>query len=311
MRPTRLVRLFILLVLTATAGGARASEVAIPFTLATGDSHRLAVTLTQERYQGSERPMAITASAFVDVAVLGKRGTDLIVAWTYRDLQVEGGGPQAKLFRDLFGVLEGQRIEYYLDQDGAVVGLHNLDDVLALNREFVDEFTASLSEQLGNAQLAAMIEKMVAPLLTPEAVELTSLEGPQLFHFFAGASLEPDVLYGYEDILALPGGGTVPARAEFSLRGHDVDGRTGVIDWRQYPDPDRAAAALQQMIAVMAAQAGVTLPEDFDLSGIVIEDSAEFEMDLTTGLARRIRHQRETTILEQGRVKRTVVRLIE
>ena len=123
MSPTRLVRLFILLVLTATAGGARASEVAIPFTLATGDSHRLAVTLTQERYQGSERPMAITASAFVDVAVLGKRGTDLIVAWTYRDLQVEGGGPQAKLFRDLFGVLEGQRIEYYLDQDGAVVGL--------------------------------------------------------------------------------------------------------------------------------------------------------------------------------------------
>ena len=84
-----------------------------------------------------------------------------------------------------------------------------------------------------------------------------------------------------------------------------------MIDWRQYPDRDRAAAALQQMIAVMAAQAGVTLPEDFDLSGIVIEDSAEFEMDLTTGLARRIRHQRETTILEQGRVKRTVVRLIE
>ena len=156
MRPIRLMRFFIFLILATTAGTARAAEVAIPFTLAAGDSHRLAVTLTQERYQRTESLMAITASAFVDVAVLGSRGSDLIVAWTYRDLQVEGGGSQAKLFRDLFGVLEGQRIEYYLDQDGIVVGLHNLDDVLAMNRRFVDEFTASLSDQLGNAELAAI-----------------------------------------------------------------------------------------------------------------------------------------------------------
>ena len=80
MRPIRLMRFFILLILATTAGTARAAEVAIPFTLAAGDSHRLAVTLTQERYQGTESLMAITASAFVDLAVLGSRGSDLIVA---------------------------------------------------------------------------------------------------------------------------------------------------------------------------------------------------------------------------------------
>lgn len=311
MRFRRATRFFIPLILAIAAGSAQAAEVAIPFTLAAGDHHRLSVSWTKEQFKGGEGVRAMTASAFIDMEVLGSRGSDLIVSWTFRDLEIDGGGPQAGLARELFGSLDGQRIEYYLDAEGSVTGVHNLDEVVALNRKFVERLMATLSDQLGNAQLAAMVKKMVAPLLTPELVERSSLEGPQLFHFFAGASLEPGAVYSYEEQLPVPGGGAIPALAEFSLRDHDAASQRGVIDWRQYPDPERSAAALEQMISAMLTQAGMAVPDELDLSSIVIEDNAEYDMDLATGLPRQFRHQRQTTILDQGQVKRTVMRLIE
>ena len=117
-------------------------------------------------------------------------------------------------------------------------------------------------------------------------------ERQQLFHFFSGISLEPQVTYSYEEDLPTPVGVAIPSIGEFAMTGHDTAGEVATIEWRQFPDSDRASEATRQMVEMMLAPSGTPMPEVFDLSQVVIEDHGTFEMDLVTGVRRRPRDRR-------------------
>ena len=303
----------LILILAATASAAQAQEITIPNTIAFGDRHELAVSAIKERVQNGQRVSSIAAHFTIDMAVTETDGDYLVVSWTYRAVEVDGldgMGPMAPVLEKVFRMVEGQRVEYYLNAEGAVAGLRNVAELLAFNQRAIDELLGVLSDETGSEELAGLIRKMTEPLMRPDLVEAESLEGPQLFHAFAGLTLEPGALYEYQDVLPSPAGVGIPARAEFVIREHDAARGLAVMDWRQFPDPERAGDAVRQMVEMMLAPTGVALPEGFDFSSVTIEDEAEYEIDLTTGLPRRLRHQRRTDILGQGQNKVTEIRLI-
>jgi hypothetical protein len=286
-------------------------EIDIPETLEPGDRYELLVRSSQVRFGQNAGVQQAVSTARVSMKV--DEGTDgyRVVAWTYRNIGFQGGGPARPILERIARLAEGQRIEYYLNGEGAVVGIHNMEELLRFNRKAIDELLAVMSETSGAERAVDLTRRMTEPLMSPAVVESQSLKVPQLFHFFTGISLEPEVTYSYEEDLPTPVGVAIPSIGEFAMTGHDTAGGVATIEWRQYPDSDRATEATRQMVEMMLAPSGSKLPEGFDLSGVVIEDQGTFEMDLATGLPRNLVHERRIEVLGQGRVERTEITLVE
>ena len=305
---------FLVLAVAATASAALAQEITIPNSIAVGDRYQLVVSELKEKIQNGQTVSSFATHFNIDMAVTGTHGDHFIVTWTHRSVEVEGleeMGPMGPVLDRVMRMAVGQKIEYYLDAEGAVAGLRNIAELLEFNQRAVDELLGAISDETGSEELAGLIRKMTEHLMEPDRLQVDILEGPQLFHFFSGLALEPGALYEYEDILPTQAGVDIPAQAEFVMHEYDPDRRLGVIDWRQFPDPAQASEAVRQMLQRIMARAGVPLPEDFDLTSVTIEDEAEYEIDLDSGLPRRLRHQRRSDILGRGRIKVTEIRRIK
>lgn len=296
--------------LTASLAMAAPQEIEIPETLRPGDQYELLLRSSQVRFGQSAGVQQAVSTAHVTLEVGEGQDGYRVVTWTYRNIGFQGGGPARPILERIARLAEGQRIEYYLNGEGAVVGVRNIEELLQFNRVAIDELLAVMSEQPGGEQAVDLTRRMTEPLLSAVVVESQSLKVPQLFHFFSGLILEPEVTYSYEEDLPTPVGVAIPSIGEFAMTGHDEPGGVATIEWRQYPDSDRASEATRQMVEMMLAPSGTALPKEVDLSSVVIEDQGTFDMDLTTGLPRSVVHERRIEILGQGRVERTEITLV-
>jgi hypothetical protein len=298
------------LCLIAGLAAAEPREVEIPETLQPGDHYELLVRSSQVRFGQNAGAQQAVSTARVSMKVNEGENGYRVVAWTYRNIGFQGGGPARPILERIARLAEGQRIEYYLNGEGAVAGIRNMEELIQFNRTAIDELLAAMSEHSGAERAVDLTRRMTEPLMSPAVVESQSLKVPQLFHFFSGISLEPRITYSYEEDLPTPVGVAIPSIGEFAMTGHDTDGGVATIEWRQFPDSDRASEATRQMVEMMLAPSGSTLPEAFDLSGVVIQDQGTFEMDLATGLPRALVHERRIEVLGQGRVERTEITLV-
>ena len=87
------------------------------------------------------------------------------------------------------------------------------------------------------------------------------------------------------------------------------DGSARIL-WQQYPDPEKGGEAIRQQLESLAAAAGQSLPANFDLSQVVIEDRAEYRIDLASGLPSLLIHSRQSAIMNSGQIERTEIRLL-
>jgi hypothetical protein len=165
--------------LTAGLALAAPREIEIPETLRPGDQYELLLRSSQVRFGQSAGVQQAVSTAHVTLEVGEGQDGYRVVTWTYRNIGFQGGGPARPILERIARLAEGQRIEYYLNGEGAVVGVRNMEELLQFNRVAIDELLAVMSEQPGGEQAVDLTRRMTEPLLSAVVVESQSLKVPQ------------------------------------------------------------------------------------------------------------------------------------
>ncbi len=288
-----------------------AQEVAIALDLAPGSVRNLAILSERQRFKNGALTFTGRTQARIRLTVLERSAAGYRLEWRIEEVSTQGfQGVQAALLDAMARVSEGERIEFATDPSGGVTGLLNPEEVAAFYGRAIETLLGAMAEAGAPAETLNGLRAAAGALTAPARIQEQSLKKPGLLLFFAGSSLEPEATYEYEDSLPLPGGGALPAVGRFTLTEFDPAAGSAKILWQQYPDPERSAEAIRQQLEALAAASGQRLPADFDLSQVVIEDRADYQIDLATGLPSLMTHSRQSAIMNSGQIERTEIRLL-
>ena len=195
-------------------------------------------------------------------------------------------------------------LDVEVDREAPVKGLRNWDEVQKAVNEAMDvvfkgsppaeaeKVRAPMKQIFGNRQQAE-------PLLLKD---ITLFLAPLGREYIRGKPIT------YDDVLPNPfGGKPFPAIGSFTL--HSVEAGIAKVAFRQTLDPQQTAAILRETVGELAQRTAGTRPATIPIEDFQISDSADFEIVVTAGMPRRMRHQREMKGMGGSRVDSMQVEL--
>lgn len=290
----------------------KAEVVELPINWQAGETHKLELTKSRERYKDGKRELAVTGVVPVQVEVLEKSQAGYVIRWTYGKAEFESdGAPVDPLIARLSNLTDNIRLEFKTDPRGSVTELINKEETAALYQRAITQVFDWMRENgLPEAAIAQVGQSMTA-LASPDAVGPLALEEPSLFHLAVGGSYTVGARREYEDLLPNPlGGEPFPSKAFFLLTEVLPEENIAVVEWEQAFDPEKSTEILLRTLTAMAKNMNALPPKASELPVVSVDDLAESRVDLNTGWPLSVISVRHTTMASRRRVERKEFRLI-
>lgn len=290
-----------------------AGSLHIAVTFPQGARYRLEVTETRERVRDGGLVMAQSSEMGVDMVVNPGPSDGSLIVWTYGPATIEtAGDPRAgRLASEIGKLIDGQIVEYRTSRSGEVTGIGNPDQLSSFYEKAIERVLASITAQADDPQVVDIIRANLAPLMSGDYAAARALDLPKLMHFFSGLELAAGQTYSRDSVMSLPpSADALPSTLEYELKWFDRAAGVAWLNWRQSVDPQRAAGAIRVYIETLAAQAGRSLPEGFDIGAINVSDSADYEIDLATGFPKQVIYTRKIALFDFTQTEKRRVRVL-
>lgn len=279
-----------------------------------GARYRLEIVETRERARDGGIVMTQTSKMGVDMVVKSGPDDGILIEWTFSPATVEtAGDPKAgRLASELGKLIDGQKIEYHVNQSGKVTELGNPTQLTSFYEKSIDRVLSGIDAQTADPQLVDDIRANMAPLLSQDYAATRALELPKLLHFFSGLELATGKIYSRAGVMNLPpSADALPSRLDYELKWFDRAAGVAWLSWRQSVDPEQAASAMKAYIETLAAQSGQPSPKNFDIGTIDVSDSADYEIDLATGFPKQVIYIRKIELFGFSQTEKRRIRVLQ
>jgi hypothetical protein len=288
--------------------------VQLPINWQVGEIRNFKLKSSRDSYKGRNVQLSISATTTLTVEVLEKSKTGYVIRWEFGELEITSGNlPANPILDKLMKLMDHARLDFRTNPQGTVTGLVNKQQTAAFFQKMVDEILDSVREIGAPPSMVEKLEKGIAPFASTETVESQALKNPSIFHLAVGSTYHLGSKWDYEDILPNPlGGDPIPSKAFFLLREVKQAERVAVIEWRQSLDPEKTRESMMQAVTAMIQRMDKDkpLPKPDKLPTFVVNDSAEFAIDLNTGWPIHVIYERETRMADRLRIDRKEYRMI-
>jgi hypothetical protein len=288
--------LLYLLTVPGLADGAEDSLEVLP-RWTKGEKARYEIIKTRRTAQGKSITRKTTTRTALEIEVLSANDDGYVLAWTLGATRFDDP-KQAKdpLIRRMGNLLKHKRIILELDSQAAIIGVQNWRELKESSAKMLDVLTEELNAaELDQGTIAKMRSQVASMFATKQQVEQLCTREAQMFFMPLGIELAPSEPFEYEDRLPNAfGGEPFPSRAQFALKAVDRATGRANITWTQTIPPDDARRIMEETLRNLARRLGKPVPDEEQLKNLVIADTAEFVLEVSTGWIYSLTHERST-----------------
>lgn len=289
-----------LLVLFAISSlGLGAEEIHIRPAYEVGDSFQLKIRMTRE---GARVDGGSTSFVEVETIEASEEGTLLLWKWGAAETD-DPAMMQNPIMKAAVSAMEGLDYEIELSAAGEFVGLRNEQDVLDRLGEMATavegQIAAAIPEGPQRDQVIGALRQILSgPVLMQSATKQVEL-------FFAMA----DVELGTDETVTFPYSQPAPSgvgefSGEITISIAELDRENSIvhIDWLNNMDDEAVAVMMAPMLKALSTQ----IPEG-ETPQLTLTDRSRYEVDLTNGWARSVRHVRTIEGGPKKRIDTTII----
>jgi hypothetical protein len=236
--------------------------------------------------------MVARSDLVVEVVSSGPNGS--VLAWTAGEARFDDPEQDANpLVQRMGNLFKNARAILELDAKGHMTGVRNWKDLQKTSFKARDELVAEIRKQGAEKELADNIGAQVTSMIdSREKVEdLVGRGEAQLFLLPLGVTVsEAKALELDGSLPNVLGGEPLPARARFELKSLK-DGRATIL----YTQTVKSAVLqkiMEQSAKDYAERTGRPGPTKEQLAGMILEDRAEYVVDVDSGWVETMTHQR-------------------
>lgn len=264
-----------------------------------GDKLRYEMVRTRERSQKSEPARKGGARTDFGVEVLSASKTGFVLAWTWGETRIDDPDLASNLAaRKMANLMNGVRMILDVDPDGAFRGVQNWEELKEKGTRLMDAMKDELKKAGIDETTSAAIRAQASALFaSKEQIDQFVTREPQLFFMVMGAEFDGDTPNEMDSELPNPfGGEPFPSRARVALKGIDKEAGLARVTFQQTVEPNAARRIMERSLRDMAKRLGKPAPDGPLVKDLVIEDSAEFAIEISTGWIQSLTHTRMSKV---------------
>lgn len=291
--------LFLLLLVLVLAPPSPAEEIRIRPSYEVGDSFQLKIRMTREgaRAEGG-------STSFVDVETIESGDEGTLLRWKWGAAQTDDPAMmQNPIMKAAVSAMEGLDYEVELNELGEYVGLRNEQEVLERLQDFGSLMERQVAAAVPEGEQREQFIAVLRQILSAEVLMQSATKQVQLYFALAGVELdsEEEVTFPYSEP-APSGQGEYSGEITVSVAELDRENSIVRIDWLNNIDDEAVAVMMAPMVKALSAQ----LP-DGAMPQLTLTDRSRYEIDLTTGLTRSVRHERTIDGGPKKRIDTTII----
>jgi len=285
----------LLCALILSAPAAAEDSVDLPLRWQVGQRLQYEIVKSGRKTRDGEATLKATTRTDLEIEVLRADADGYLIAWTQGETRFDDPQPAADpMLQRMTNLVRGLRVLLQIDSEANVVGVRNWKEL----KETIGKILSTVTDELKISGMdATMLSKITAQLAsmyaTREQIEMMCTREPRMFFLVLGGSFSASEPTEYQDRLPNPfGGEPFPSRAAFVLKGVDRQSQRATIAWTQTLDPEHARRIMEKSLKDLAARVGGPVPQGDVLESMMVEDTAEFVVDLSSGWLDRLSHKR-------------------
>jgi len=285
----------LLCALILSAPAAAEDSVDLPLRWQVGQRLQYEIVKSGRKTRDGEATFKATTRTDLEIEVLRADADGYLIAWTQGETRFDDPQPAADpMLQRMTNLVRGLRVLLQIDSEANVVGVRNWKEL----KETIGKILSTVTDELKISGMdATMLSKITAQLAsmyaTREQIEMMCTREPRMFFLVLGGSFSAPEPTEYQDRLPNPfGGEPFPSRAAFVLKGVDRQSQRATIAWTQTLDPEHARRIMEKSLKDLAARVGGPVPQGDVLESMMVEDTAEFVVDLSSGWLDRLSHKR-------------------
>ncbi|HUT89475.1 MAG TPA: hypothetical protein VMY37_08265 [Thermoguttaceae bacterium] len=270
-------------------------SVDLPLGWEVGQRLQYEIVKSSRKTRGDQVAAKPTTRTDLEIEVLRADSDGYLIAWTQGETRFDDPQMAAQpMVQRMANITRGLRVLLEIDSEANVAGVENWQEL----KETVGKFIATISDELKISGIdPGMLSKITAQLAsmyaTREQIEMMCTREPRMFFLVLGGSFSASEPSEYQDRLPNPfGGEPFPSRAAFVLKEVDRQSQRATIAWTQTLDPQHARRIMEKSLKDLAARVGGPVPQGDVLESMMVEDTAEFVVDLSSGWLDRLSHKR-------------------
>jgi hypothetical protein len=258
-----------------------------------GEKLRFELIKSRQKAQGDKVTLKSTARTDVEIEVLSASKDAFTLAWTYGETRLDDPS-QAKnpLTQKMANLLNGYRIVLKLDSQAGIQGVQNWQELKQRSTKLLEALSAELQAAGLDAATVAKVQAEAQSMFSSkQQIEQLGTRDAQLFFMPLGIEFEGNKPVELDDKLPNPfGGEPFPSRVRFALTAADKG--LAKITWGQTVAPEEARRIMEKTLKERAERSGKP-PSDADLlQAFIIEDAAEFSVEISSGWIQTFTHKR-------------------
>lgn len=264
---------------------------------------------TREQTADGRPVQTMVARSALEVEVISTGDDGSVLAWTAGEARFDDPAQAANpLVQRLGNLLKNARAVLELDRHARITGVRNWKELqeksFAMRDALVAEVRAEGADQALVDQIGAQVTAMIDT--RPKIEDLVGRGEAQLFLLPLGVALSASQPLEIDGALPnMLGGEPIPARVRFELKAFDRASRHATIAYTQTVKPEEFRRIMERSAREMAARTGRPGPDPQQLAGMMLEDRAEYVVDVGSGWVQRFTHDR-TVQAGAGRQRDTV-----
>ena len=294
-------QMLLLCVFLVSTSAVAEDSVDLPLRWKVGDKLHYEIVKTRQRRQDTKITVTGATRTDLEIEVVTVDQEGYLVGWTHGETRFDDPRQAANpVVQQMGRLLKDFHILLQLDSKAVIVGVRNWKEL----KEKSSAILTTLTEVMKNAGMdTATMEKIKAPVVsmfaTRKGIEAMCTREARMFFMVLGGSYSASEPIEYEGKLPnLLGGEPFPSRATFALKKVDRGSGQAIITWTQTLDPEQTQRILEKTLKDMAARLGGQFPQGKNLESLMIEDTAEFVVDLSSGWLDCLTHKRAMRIGE-------------
>ena len=260
---------------------------------------QLELTLVMSVEDARDNPPKKTVETPVTLRVVRKSTAGTNLDWVAGRSVGTGAAERADpVLHMVETIFEDLRLTVHLDAEGRYQGIRNEQELRAKIQEFLLLLIPQSMAKIRDAAERSRAEAAMSRILTPEALLSAARKEIDLFFGLSGLPLEVGQPLRIMSSALNPFGarGTLEVEMEITPINADVARGEAIVEFRQEFDPGSADA-------VLPGASLATEPEaDPAGVGLVLTDTGEYMLDLSSGRVKQARHVR--TIRQNGEAVR-------
>ena len=283
------------LTLLLAAGDLTAQQIRTVPDYLPGREYELRLAMSIEDARDDPPQKSYETNVKLRVERKGTRGTDLdwVAGRATGRSAAERQDPILEMVEHIF---EDLHLTVNLDPDGKYAGIANEAELRAKIQEFVLLLVPQAAARIPDAAQRRQAEAAMAKLLTPEALLSAARKEIDLYFGISGLPLELGSPLHIQSSALNPFGELGSVEAEMQITPIEIDtvNEEAIVEFRQEFDPGKISAS--------GTGSGQSLEPALAGNNLLLTDSGDFVLDLSSGRVKSVRHVR--TIRQDGETVR-------